>query len=292
MESLDKSKLFELKKCPMCSGASVIIKVVKTINPNSTDKLNLRECKSCKHWWIDPMPKQDYLMDLYKEGSEFITHKGCKETCSLCDNEIEKYARRFLGILVETKKLNYLEIGVGSGKLFHYIKDRFNLSYGVEPANWKPSDINIVEDINDLPQDIRFDFIILQDVIEHLENPIEMLKKIKELSSSGAIIGSCFPNRDALISRIKKDKWSMIRPVGHLHFFSSKSIEKMFENSGWKLKKKYSYWPAPSALYYIKNFDLHSKNPLKLIGRIFRNLIFNELLLGKDQWYAIGISSD
>ncbi len=39
---------------------------------------------------------------------------------------------------------------------------------------------------------------------------------------------------------------------------------------------------------YIKNFNFHSKNPLKLIYRIFRDLLLKQLLLGKDQWYVIG----
>ncbi len=290
MEELKKDQLYNHKNCPICKSTSKLIDIVKTINPNSIETLNLRECKYCKHWWIDPMPKQNYLIELYRKCSEFITSKYCKETCTLPNKDIKKYANRFLYNIKNTKKLNYLEIGVGSGKLFNFLKGKFNLSYGIDPAKWKPSGKNIVEDIKYIPDSIKFDVIILQDVMEHLENPLEMMIKIKKISNKGAIIGMCFPNKDVLIAKIQKGKWNMIRPIGHLHFFSSKSIKKMFENSGWKLLKKYSYWPAPSGFYYIKNFDFHSKSIFRLTGRIIRDLIIKQLLLGKDQWYVIGTS--
>ena len=290
MEELKKDQLYNLENCPICKSTSKLIDIVKTINPNSNETLNLRECKYCEHWWIDPMPKQNYLIELYRKCSEFITNKDCKETCTLPNEDIKKYANRFLYNIKNTKKLNYLEIGVGSGKLFNFLKKKFNLIYGIDPAKWKPLDKNIVEDIKYVPDNIKFDVIILQDVMEHLENPLEMMIKIKKISNKNAIIGMCFPNKDVLIAKIQKGRWSMIRPIGHLHFFSSKSIEKMFENSGWKLLKKYSYWAAPTGFYYIKNFDFHSKSIFRLIGRIIRDLIIKQLLLGKDQWYVIGTS--
>lgn len=287
MDSLDKKNIFTLNNCPLCNAESKVLEKVKTINPNSNEILNLRECLSCQHWWIDPIPRQSYLSKLYEVSSEFITNKGCSETCTLPNKDIAKYASRFLNNIKDTKKLNYLEVGVGSGKLFNFLKDRFNISYGIDPAKWRPLEKNIFKNIEDLPSDIKFDVIILQDVLEHLESPIKVLKKLKILSNKGAVIGMCFPNKDSIIAKIQKGRWSMVRPIGHLHFFSSKSIDKLLKNSGWKLIKKYSYWPAPSAFYYLKYFDFNSNNKFKLVARIIRDLLFRKLLLGKDQWYVI-----
>lgn len=96
MEELKKDQLYNLENCPICKSTSKLIDIVKTINPNSNETLNLRECKYCKHWWIGPMPKQNYLIELYRKCSEFITNKDCKETCTLPNEDIKKYANRFL----------------------------------------------------------------------------------------------------------------------------------------------------------------------------------------------------
>lgn len=290
MKSLEKEKLYSSVNCPICGNCSKIIDSVKTININSDDKLNLRECNSCRHWWIDPMPGQQYLNHLYETSSEFVVSSGYHGREEPEESESYIYASRFLNSSKNTSDLNYLEIGVGPGFLFNFFEKKVKNCYGVDPCSWKPDKPTIFSDIDKIPAEIKFDIIIIQDVLEHLEDPINMLIKAKKLSNPGCILSCGFPNKDALIAKAFKGRWGMIRPVGHLHYFSSKSIKKMFEKSGWSIVKKYSYWPAPYPSYYFKNFNFHSKNPLKLIYRIFRDLLIKQLLLGKDQWYVVGKS--
>jgi len=288
LEELKKDQLCNLENCPICKSTSKLIDIVKTINSNSREILNLRECKYCKHWWIDPMPEQQYLNHLYEIGSEFVVSSGYQGREKPEDSELNRYILRFLKISEDIIDLNYLEIGVGPGYLFNFFDKKVKNCYGVDPCSWKPYKPTIFSDINRIPKGIKFDIIVIQDVLEHLEDPINMLIKVRKLANPGCKLSCGFPNKDALIAKILKGRWSMIRPIGHLHYFSSKSIKKMFKKSGWEIVKKYSYWPVPYPSYYLKNFNFHSKNPLKLIYRIFRDLVLKQLLFGKDQWYVVG----
>jgi len=288
MDSLNKDKLVNKDSCPICDGPSKTIQTVKTININSEDLVELKKCKVCGHWWINPMPAQDYLNSLYEKGSEFVVSSGYQGREEPAKEELEMYVNRFIDKNKELKKMNYLEIGIGPGYLFNFLKEKVNSCYGIDPCSWKPIDSNIVSSIKDIPQNIKFDIIIIQDVLEHLENPLETMKSVREFANKGCLISCGFPNKDALIAKIQKGNWRMIRPVGHLQYFSSKSIDIMFKESGWKIIKKYSHWGAPSIKYIIKNFNWKSKNPFKLIYRIIFHLFIMQLLLGKDQWYVVG----
>ena len=58
-----------------------------------------------------------------------------------------------------------------------------------------------------------------------------------------------------------KAKWSMVRPVGHLHYFSSASIDRIFKQAGWEvLNKRPARIGDTSAWEIIKEFDYGMAN--------------------------------
>ncbi|MCL4385565.1 MAG: class I SAM-dependent methyltransferase [Actinobacteria bacterium] len=289
MEYLDKNELDYLNYCPICNSKNIKkIGEKNTININSKEIVSLIECNNCKHWFISPLPNQKYLNNLYKVGSEFVVSRGYKGREKPEDTEIKKYVSRFIKYKPNLSELNFLEIGVGPGYYFNYFEKNTKLSYGVDPCSYKPENPNIVEDISLIPENLKFDIILIQDVLEHLENPTDMLSIIKKLANENAILSCGFPNKDCLTAKKMKEKWRMVMPIGHLHYFSKKSVNIMLEKSGWKLKKKHSTWGRPTIIDIIKNFDWGSKNPIKLIYRFFVYLLFKEILFGKDQWYVLG----
>jgi len=287
--SLDKTQLMGATLCPICSGNSRIIDTVNTINPNSSATLSLRECRNCRHWWHDPLPMQEYLSSLYENASEFVISKGFPEKLETPE-ELTRISQAIMDSLNREEGFNYLEIGVGSGQLFSIFKEKAELCYGVEPGNWHMMDKNIVKDIDNLPENIHFDVIVAYDVLEHLCSPTDMMRKLRKVANHGAVIHCSFPNRDSLPAAIWRGDWEMVRPVGHLHYFSSRSIERMFEKSRWGLLEKMSCRPR----------NLSFGDLMMSLGQRARDrplnttwhLLINQLLLGKDQWVVKGMALD
>jgi hypothetical protein len=267
--------------CPICKSSSKQIDSVKTINPNSELLVNLLECDICKHWFIEEAPSQEELSTMYSSNSEYVVPKGyCDEMIDAKFNVSDK-----LAYLQPKYKFNYLELGVGSGQLFNYFKKTAEKAYGVDPGSWG-LDENIVQDIKDVSP-IGFDLIVATDVMEHLNNPLEMLNKLNELANDNCTLYFTVPNKDSLKAQIQKGKWSMTRPFGHLHFFSKKSIKKSLELSGWNVVKIKSMRAGNTKIFeLLKYFYLSSS---KLIYRIIKSLIIGQILLGKDQWEIIAI---
>lgn len=280
MEKLDSKQMMQKLNCPICARDSKVIDTLKTMNAHSDDEVSLRECLDCKHWWISPIPDQKYLSALYQEGSKFVVsenYHGTSPTDVDCKNFYDRLVDLWGG-----KIFNYLEIGCGTGSLLKYFSKTAKISFGVEPGIWAKGE-NIVADINDLPKDILFDVVVIGGTLEHVVDVGQMISQINKLAHKGAIIYVDMPNKDCLKAKLMKGKWSMVLPVGHLHFFSSQSIDILFKDFEILSKKKLRQGGL-GPIDLVRGFDLKSKN---IIFRLFKSLILGQIILGKDQWEVI-----
>jgi hypothetical protein len=58
------------------------------------------------------------------------------------------------------------------------------------------------------------------DVLEHLSSPIEVLHDLLPFTSADTVLVAASPNAESLLSRLWQGRWRMVRPFGHLHYFS------------------------------------------------------------------------
>jgi 2-polyprenyl-3-methyl-5-hydroxy-6-metoxy-1,4-benzoquinol methylase len=147
-----------------------------------------------------------------------------------------------------------LDVGCGIGKTGQVLRERgFEEIFGVEVAPGAADQARlyykevIVGDVagNILPFGKGFfDCIIYGDVLEHLADPWKVLQAHREiLSDDGSIICS-IPNiryYRILGSLIFKGRWDYTR-LGildrtHLRFFTLKTIEDMFREAGYEVKR-------------------------------------------------------
>ena len=80
-----------------------------------------------------------------------------------------------------------------------------------------------------------FDIIILGDVLEHVSNPIKMLKKVYSLLNNQGIVWISTPNFESAYSYILRDKDPMWRVCEHLNYFSYRSLKKILEKIGFDI---------------------------------------------------------
>ena len=157
--------------------------------------------------------------------------------------------------MLPSVKGRFLEVGCAAGATLEYVKSK-GASYvagidinkkAIDLASQKGLDLVLVADVekNELPfADKEFDCIILADVLEHLYNPWETLKKmVRYLQDDGCVLLS-IPNikyYQVLVKLIFYDEWSYgeagILDNTHIRFFTLNEIKKLIDFAGLKISE-------------------------------------------------------
>jgi len=154
-------------------------------------------------------------------------------------------------ILKDCKNLRILELGCGNGYfcnvlsgIGHEVVGVDVSETGIESANNYFSEIRFIKsDIYDLLTSPMltsefFDVVIAIEVIEHLQYPRELIKVAKKYLKRGGqlIISTPYHGyfKNLAISLLNKwdDHFSVFWDVGHIKFFSVKTLKKMLEDEG------------------------------------------------------------
>jgi 2-polyprenyl-3-methyl-5-hydroxy-6-metoxy-1,4-benzoquinol methylase len=169
-----------------------------------------------------------------------------------------------------------LDVGCSTGGFGKQLKSIHQCeTWGIEPffeafqAAQKVLDVTVnagIEDALKIIKKEKFDHIFFIDVLEHLENPWEILKAIKNnLSENGRIVAS-IPNiryYPVMLGLLRYSDFMYVQSgvldKTHLRFFTQKSMIKMFEESGFNVIQINPINRANYPMLNIINFILLGK---------------------------------
>ena len=151
--------------------------------------------------------------------------------------KIERNKNRLKEILNIKTKGKLLDIGCGKGELLGLTKDYFDIQ-GIDISPIKiipliPKFTNkvCVGDIENMElQQDNYDVVTVFNVLEHLENPNQVVSKIhKSLKQEGFMIGSV-PNNFGVIGKLATRMSNF--DTTHISVYSPERWDKVFRNNG------------------------------------------------------------
>ncbi len=151
-------------------------------------------------------------------------------------------ARRFLRHGMR-RTHRFLDYGCANGLFCMALRERgFKHVYGYDPYGdpAKTGDVSVLESG-------PFDYILLQDVIEHVEDPDALLRKLDALLAPGGYILVGTPNADAIDPALPKKFPNELHAPYHLHIYPRDILEKMGRDRQWRTAAFYdrSYHDRP-----------------------------------------------
>jgi hypothetical protein len=214
--------------CPICSGTAKFLHSAYNIHPEKNYSFNFRKCRECGHGWIDPMPSQQLLDYLYGRSSPSVFGGWGEPGLSLpericADRELNRPPMR------------YFELGVGRGALYELFVSRGWQCSGVDPGDWAERLPNVYRSFETLPSGTQADLLVALDVLEHVREPVAMLRTLRKIAARNARLYCAMPNRESARARIHREKWRMLRPLGHVNYFSRTSIASALKLSGFRV---------------------------------------------------------
>ncbi len=125
-----------------------------------------------------------------------------------------KFVKYIASIYKSTSNIKVLDIGSGFGGTIQNFLDETNVIYSVEIDEFKLSNQPEHKSLkkfccnaHQLPFNEKFDVIILQDFIEHIEEPKGFLFYIKDFLKDDGIIYISTPNKFSILNLISDPHW-------------------------------------------------------------------------------------
>lgn len=243
----------KIVNCPICHKTS---KSLRPFAKRGAESLELYRCKSCEQEFLHPFPSDEWLTEEYSQYFQ-------KRQSGTSGNKTDYFYDLFKSLALNFNDRSVLEFGPGEGDSIQALMklgkpSQITLVERNDEANSLLSKYNcahhnmfLEEYLSTNPDNKKFDYIFLFDVLEHLKNPVEVLKKIKEEKlNSGGFIVTTFPVADSFSRKILGNLWPQFK-VEHLQYFSKKSIDEMAKASGLSINQNEVLFKKLSAGYLL-----------------------------------------
>lgn len=240
-----------MRPCPICQSTSS--RTIGTLQntfpgPQSRPAYDLVECAACDLIYLSPLPLPSDLDAIYL-GPQFDYYT--EETIRPA---VEFYGGRIRALseaLGKPQKLSVLEIGAGPAWLSRAAKEvepaSFTVAQDVTPemaakCPWVDRYLVTSADSSEIDAAGPYDVISLTHVIEHLPDPVGMLRRIRKINRGLIFITA--PHRPVAWKGTIEEwaSYSYNHVPAHLQYFSEKAMRAAAATAGLELR----HWDATS----------------------------------------------
>ena len=206
----------------------------------------LQKCLACgfitANLEIDTLKLEEIYNENYFKGEEYLDYCNDK-------NIIQKNFQNRLDYIF--KKVNKssiqsaLELGSAYGFFAETINNNINnLNYtGIDieekAVNYGQNILkqNLIQgNYLELKLNNNYTDVFMWDVIEHLAKPAEFINKISQEIIIGGHLYITTGDIDSELAKRQKEKWRLIHPPTHLHYFSKKTITQLLEQNNFTIE--------------------------------------------------------
>lgn len=204
----------------------------------------LLKCADCSHIFADLGLTGTELFALYEKGYFF----GDEYSNYVADKEVlqKNFRLRFrtLGRFLDGRRHRHLlEVGSAYGFFLDVVREHFETVRGIDitedGVSYAREHLGLdVAHADLLTHDFggrKFDVVCMWDTIEHLHNPDRYIEKIAQITEQGALLAVTTGDIGSLNARVKKERWRLIHPPTHAHYFSVGTLSKLLSRHGFDL---------------------------------------------------------
>lgn len=213
--------------------------------------LEVLRCRRCAHLWHRNHPDQNSLFGMYRSAIPLTKRDPSREP--------SHYMLHTMSCLYTLSKLKgfnnptLLDFGSGGGRWSQAaVKAGFQVC-AYEPIDkraasvQKSDSLSVVNDLENI-KDQRFDLINLEQVLEHIINPLELLQSLRSMCHAKTLIRITVPNLDRSARGLWEafpfdgEKIHIMSPYDHLHGFTSRSLDEFLRRAGYKRDYGAAVW--------------------------------------------------
>jgi SAM-dependent methyltransferase len=260
----------EASACPACRSRRLTMLDVIPVTRGAKGRrvAFLAGCVDCGLVFTNPMPTEEQQAKYYADEGPYRAHKV--EAAEAKRRERKKSGPRpttkaprardllldalnpYIPVNAPPPGAKVLDFGCGDGKMLNRLQDAGWETFGIEPSTSVAFTRH--HRLTEPPQDRRFDFVILHHVLEHVRDPLEILKQLGGATREGGRLFISLPGLDTL--PVHGNFKYCLDGRKHLMCFSEACLTSLLARAGF----------APTATIRSKELDaaLTDGQPLRL----------------------------
>jgi len=224
---------FAIRACPGCGG-NTSTKFV------SHHDFTFVKCISCHCVFMNPGPTEAHVSELYaysevyKFWAEYMYPQSRESRlATLHKIRVEWMVNAIESFLPPKKNYKILEVGAGTGDTLFALNSLNRLDLEAFAVEWNPemkpslkkNNVQFLgRTVNEIDPGVhKFDVIVLFEVIEHLLDPMEFLRKALTLLNPNGILMFTTPNAQSLEVQWMKERTTTI-DIEHITLLSPASV--------------------------------------------------------------------
>lgn len=273
----------EYVPCNFCNANDTkLLFIAKERDWGTEEFFNIVRCNQCSLVYVNPRPDKEEIRRYYPPE----TWPRARGNIDLASATIsgrpwqEIMKQRSAQLLKYVKKGRILDIGCGDGLFLKYFK---NCGLEVHGIDFGKTASNYARDILGLDvftgsleeakyQSGSFDAVSLYAVLEHLPDPLQILREINRILKPGGILFISVPNFNSLESRIFRERWVAIKAPAHLYHFTPATLRAFLLKAGFAIVEiKYISSEGRSTMgysesirYFLQDYSLYPPKQLSL----------------------------
>ena len=226
--------------CPVCSCSRPFDVVTRSLRDS---RFSVVCCTGCETSFLDPLPQLDEIKAIYSADYYKAWGMEAGETSEVASIKKLTFAKRIRDIRRYVRTGKILDVGTASGFFLEVARDAGFEPFGIELSEYSGAiaarkfggdhiHIGTLETAPFPPG--TFDAVAMSDLLEHVTDPIGVLRLANTLLKPGGFLLIMTPNTHSLSRRVMGKNWTHYK-VEHLYYSNPASIDVMARNSGFRL---------------------------------------------------------
>ena len=237
--------------CPACNSDKIVIKkrLNEKLKPNFISysqeyydgflesmiggiEVELMKCLNCDHYSYSELPSQELIKKMYEAYANRYLNKSKSSNTNPQQNQ---YKQKILKALKRVKPNadSFLDFGAGNCAWSSLANNYFNVTAFDKHIDRMidSKDFNIESNYENI-KDKTYDIVFCNQVLEHVVNPDEVMKSIRQICHKDSIIFISVPNTQGEHISKLEGEWPyngktshIMAPFQHIQGYSQKSLE-------------------------------------------------------------------
>lgn len=250
---------------------------------NSPGTWSLTNCPQCQTMWLDPAPLAEEIGKAY---ANYHTHTSVRK--SGATSTLRKISQKILhwrllfsdldyqSMVREQKKFRYLnlqnlnkgkmlDVGCGGGRFLYRMK---RIGWQVEGVDFDAAATSKVQSKYGFPVhtgDLRdiclaansYDLIVMSHSIEHVCDPVSLLREAQRLLKQGGRLVIVTPNSKSIAHRRFGVFWRGLEVPRHIQIFSLTGLKLLLEKIGFDIETDQTFAHGSEGIYYVSKEKMH-----------------------------------